>query len=232
MRPDGGSRASLLHRFLRQAQILRHQRRSEARLIVPIGGARRHRPRHRAIAGKRPGIAGGGGADIKQCLMRKPQFFRKNKGFRGDNHGRCQHHIIAELHTLPRASNTTMNDIAPHLLQDGLGARKMLWRAAHHEGERAGFRPHRPARDRRIHKGAARFRGDIARGRDINRGAINQQRIRRSCRRHGASAKPGIAHMLARRQHGDDIFRPACRIGGIGRRFGTIRGDGGNGRRH
>ena len=61
-----------------------------------------------------------------------------------------------------------MDDVAPHLLQDWLGAREMLWRAAHHEGERAGFRPHRPAGDWRIHKGAAGFFGDIARGGDIN----------------------------------------------------------------
>ena len=34
--------------------------------------------------------------------------------------------------------------------------------------------------------------------------------------------------MLARRQHGDDTFRSACRIGGIGRSLGAIGGDGGN----
>ena len=66
--------------------------------------------------------------------MRKTEFFCKNKGFRGDDHRRREHHVIAQLHPLPRARRATVNDIAPHLLQDGLGPGEMFRRAADHKG--------------------------------------------------------------------------------------------------
>ena len=164
--------------------------------------------------------------------MRKPQFFRQNKGFRRDDHGRGEHHVIAQLHALPCARFTAMDDVAPHLLQDRLGTGEMLLRAADHEGECPGFRPHHPARDRRIHKGAAGFCGNIARRCDINGGTINHQGIRRARRRHATRAKPGITHMLASGQHGDDVFGTTRRIRRTGRALGAGGHHGGNRRRY
>src|SRR5579862_7062843 len=45
-------------RLLRQTQILQHIGGGEAGPVPAVGGRRRHRPRHRAIAGHRPALAG------------------------------------------------------------------------------------------------------------------------------------------------------------------------------
>ena len=55
---DRGDRAGPAGGLLCEVEVLEHQRRGEAGAVVVVGGARRHRPGHRAVGGERPALAG------------------------------------------------------------------------------------------------------------------------------------------------------------------------------
>src|SRR5215510_4202260 len=56
-------------RFLRQLEILQHERRGKACLVGIVGGCVRYRAWYGAIAGKRPALPRGGGGHVEQRLV-------------------------------------------------------------------------------------------------------------------------------------------------------------------
>ena len=154
---------------LRQRQVLHHQRRGKARLVIIVGGRRRHRARHRTIGRQRPALARRGRNHVEHRLMRQPELLGQRKGLADGDHGNREHHVVADLDALACARAAAMHDLLAHLLQHGFCRRKRLVLAAAHEGRasrpwrrRCRRRPaHRPRR-RRVsppaHAPASRFR--------------------------------------------------------------------------
>ena len=64
-----------------------------------------------------------------------------------------------------------------------------------------------------------------ARGLDVDGRAIDQQRAARRARQHAVRAEIDRAHLLARRQHGDDDLGVLARLGDRGRRHAARRGE-------
>ena len=127
-------------RFLRELEVLQHQRGGEARLVVVVGGRGRHQARHRAVARQRPALARGGGRHVEQRLVRQPELLGQHERLADADHADAEHHVVADLGGLAGAGFAAVHDLPAHGLQDRLGLREGILAAAAHEGQRRRLR--------------------------------------------------------------------------------------------
>ena len=146
---------------------------------------------------------------------------RQQEALADADHVDGEHHVVADLHRLAGARPAGVEDVLAHRRQDRLAAREGIGGAAHHECQRGILRTGGAARDRGIEHGEACGSGRCGDGADavhVDGGAIDQQRLgvlgvphRRD---QPALVQPDLAHILARRQHGDDDIGAFRGLGG------------------
>src|SRR6185312_2129582 len=128
--------ANRLRRLPGKIQIFQHQRTGEPSLIAVVCRTRRHRPRHRTIAGQRPALSRRARNNVEQRLVRQPKLFAEHEGFADRDHRGAENEIVANLSDLPVAGLAAMHDALAHALKHRLAARESMVRAADHERQR------------------------------------------------------------------------------------------------
>ena len=195
-------------RLLRQAQILQHVGRGEAGRIAAVRRRRRHRARHRAIAGHRPALAGRCAADVEQRLRRQPELLGQRKTLAHRDHRGGEDHVVADLGGLAGAGRAGMDDRAAHRLAGSARPRAkaasspptMKVRVA----ASAPIVPPETGASSICKPRLGRRRGDRARGLDVDRRAVDQQRARPGAGDDPVGAEIDRAHLRPGRQHRDD----------------------------
>ena len=203
-------------RLLSELQVLQHQGRGEPGLVVVARWRRRHRPRHRAVAGDGPALPRGGRGHIEQRLVREPQLLGQHERLADADHADGEDHVVADLGGLSGAGLAAVDDALAHGLQEGLGLREGRRGAAAHEGERRRLGSAHAARHGCVDREHVGFGSKAVRGArrgNVDGRGIDEQRAGRRGLKHAAA--PDRQRVLARRQHGDHGVGV---LGGLGRR--------------
>ena len=116
--PSRASTPVELDRLVGEAEVLRHQRSGEARLVVAVGGARGDGARNRAVGRQRPALAGRVGCDVEQRLMRRPSA-RRGRMPRRRRSATPRGSCCCTPSPPARAGPATVHDAPAHRLQDG-----------------------------------------------------------------------------------------------------------------
>ncbi|MDQ0728180.1 hypothetical protein QFZ21_003180 [Microbacterium sp. W4I20] len=228
-------RRGLLDRLQREPQVLGHQRTREPRLIVAVGRARRHRPRHGAVRRDRPALAGRLRHDVEQRLVLESEPLPQHERLGDGDLRHRQDHVVADLRGLAEARAAAVHDALPHDLEQRKGRGEVVVGSADHECQRAVLGTDHSARHGGVDvavTGGERKRVRGPRLVDRDRGRLDEQRPRP---RRGEQLGPiGLDHVLPGGEHRDDDVglgdgirsargdRDACRLRRFDRRGGEV----------
>lgn len=90
-------RARVLSGLLGQEQILEQHGRGRAWLVVIVGRGSRHEAWNRAIRRECPALAGGGGHNIEERLMRQPELFSQGEAFGYGHDVDAEDEVVTDL---------------------------------------------------------------------------------------------------------------------------------------
>ena len=122
---------------LGKTEVLRHQRAGESRLVVPVGRARRHRPRHGAVRRERPALPGRVRRDVEQRLVRQPEPLPQDERLGDRDLRHREDHVVAHLGRLAETGAAAVDDPSAHRLEHRSRRFEVLVRPADRERERS-----------------------------------------------------------------------------------------------